>query len=237
MCKVIRIAIVEDEANYRRQLQEYIRRFSSEHGVDFDVAEFQEGTALVEHYRPMWDIILLDIQMPGLDGMETARRIREYDQNVILIFITNLAQFALKGYEVNAYDFVVKPITYPAFAMKLQKISARIESRTEGYVLLPVANGMKKLPASEVLYIEVTNHRLYCHTAEGVLQLTSGTLSALEERLARSSFCRCNSCYLVNLRYVTDIRKDSIVVGGDELAVSRARKKPFLRALTEFVGG
>ena len=67
--------------------------------------------------------------------------------------------------------------------------------------------------------------------------LTSGTLSALEERLAGSSFCRCNSCYLVNLRYVTDIRKDSVVVGGNELAVSRARKKPFLQALTEFVGG
>lgn len=234
---MVRIAIVEDEASYRRELREYISRFSTEHGMEFEITEFQEGTALVENYRPVWDIILLDIQMPGLDGMETAHRIREYDQNAILIFITNLAQFALKGYEVNAYDFVVKPITYPAFAMKLQKITARIESRTEGYVLLPVARGMKKLSVSDIFYVEVINHRLYCHTEEGALQLTSGTLSALEERLVESAFCRCNSCYLVNLRYVTDIRKDSVVVGGDELTISRARKKPFLQALTAFVGG
>lgn len=234
---MVRIAIVEDEAGCRRQLQEYIRRFSSERGVEFDIAEFQEGSALVEHYRPVWDIILLDIQMPGMDGMETARRIREYDQNVVLVFITNLAQFAIKGYEVSAYDFVVKPITYPAFAMKLQKITVRMEGRAEDYVLLPVSSGMKKLAASEIFYIEVINHRLYCHTAEGPCPLTSGTLTALEEKLTGNFFCRCNSCYLVNLRYVTDIRKDSVVVGGDELAVSRARKKPFLQALTEFVGG
>ncbi len=121
---MIRVAIVEDEQAYRVQFQEYIMRFASETGVKFSVSVFSEGIQLVEHYKPVWDIVLLDIQMPGIDGMETAQFIRKKDDSVAIIFITNMAHYALKGYEVGAFDFVIKPIAYPAFSMKLKKFVA-----------------------------------------------------------------------------------------------------------------
>lgn len=237
MCLALRVAIVDDEQSCRDQLKDYIGRFSKQWQVEFEVTSFSIGTDIVEHYRPGWDIILLDIRMAGIDGMEAARRIRSLDEDVVLIFITNMVQYALKGYEVNAYDFVVKPLTYPAFAMKFQKITRWLERRREKYIVLSVPNGMRRESVSDVYYIEVSNHRLLCHTVGGVYPLVSGTLTALEKQLNDPGFYRCNNCYLVNMRHVTGIGGDTVRVGGDELAVSRARKKGFLAALTQFVGG
>lgn len=234
---MLHVAIVDDEQQCRKQLKEYLQRFSLQWQVEFESTEFTNGADLVEHYSPGWDIILLDIQMNGIDGLEAARRIRQLDDEVVLIFITNMAQYALKGYEVNAYDFVVKPITYPAFAMKLQKISHRLEQRREKYIVLSVPNGLRREPISGVYYIEVRNHRLLCHTVEGTFPLVSGTLTALEKQLNDPRFYRCNNCFLVNMQHVTSIGGDTVRVGNDELSVSRARKKGFLSALAQFVGG
>lgn len=234
---MLRIAVVDDEEICVRQLQGYITQFGKQHQIDFEISEYNSGSALVEHYKPGWDIILLDIQMAGLDGMETARRIRTLDEDVVLIFITNMAQYALCGYEVNAYDFVLKPITYPAFSMKMQKITKRLAKTKEKFAILSVPGGFKREPVSDICYIEIQNHRLLCHTVNGIYPLISGTLTALEEQLQSAGFYRCNNCYLVNMRYVTGFASDSVKVGEDELVVSRSRKKGFMEALTQYVGG
>ena len=233
---MIRIAIVEDDGNYRKQLREFTTRFSRETDIALDVSEFSNGIQLTESYKAAYDVIFMDIQMPLLDGLETARRVRQLDQDVILIFVTNMDQYALRGYEVNAYDFVVKPLAYPVFEQKLKKVARILDRRPSKYIMLPLGGSMLKVPTSEVYYIETINHRLYCHTVDGVKAMSSGTLTALETQLASEHFSRCSNCFLVNLRHVTTIQKDSVVVGGDVLKISRPRKKTFLKELTEFVG-
>lgn len=111
-----RIAIVEDEAAVREQLAGYVQRYTRQYGTQFEVTMFTDGVEILEDYRPVYDIIFLDVEMQHLDGMETARRIRELDSDVLLIFITNMAQYAIKGYAVGALDYVLKPVPYFAFS-------------------------------------------------------------------------------------------------------------------------
>ena len=113
---MIRIALVEDEAEVRAQLQGYVQRHTRQYGTEFAVTEFADGMELLDDYRPVYDILFLDVEMKHLDGMETARRVRELDKDVIIVFITNMAQYAIGGYAVGALDYVLKPVPYFAFS-------------------------------------------------------------------------------------------------------------------------
>lgn len=105
---MIRIAIVEDDTGYRSQLGKYIDQYQSDFSETVSVSEFSDGLEIVEKYKSEYDIILMDIQMKHMDGMQAAMRIRDIDKNVIIIFITNSAQFAVQGYKVEALDYVLK---------------------------------------------------------------------------------------------------------------------------------
>lgn len=118
---MVRIAIAEDDPAYRATLEEYLDRYRRENGLEAEVTTFSDGLALTEGYRPVYDLLLLDIEMPNLDGMSAAEKIRSSDPEVVIIFITNMAQYAIKGYQVDALDYVLKPVSYAAFAFKLKK--------------------------------------------------------------------------------------------------------------------
>ena len=112
---MIRIAIVEDEVEYQNQLMDYLSRFAEESGEVIDALTFSDGDEIVSSYSAQFDIILMDVQMSFMDGMAAAEAIREIDKEVVIIFITNMAQFAIKGYAVDALDYVLKPVSYFAF--------------------------------------------------------------------------------------------------------------------------
>ena len=126
-----RIAIVEDEAAVREQLAGYVQRYTRQYGTPFEVTEFADGMEILENYRPQFDIIFLDVEMKHLDGMETARRIRERDGGVLIVFITNMAQYAIRGYAVGALDYVLKPVPYFAFSQQLRKAEEQLRRHEE----------------------------------------------------------------------------------------------------------
>lgn len=229
---MLRIAVVEDDAGQAGQLVQYLERYGTENGEDIRSTVFRDGLDIVEDYQPVWDIILLDIEMPLLDGMTAAERIRALDPTVILIFITNMAQYAIKGYEVNALDFVLKPVNYYAFRMKLHKASRVLGERSTASVLVHADGGTRKLPISSLRYIEVRDHRLIYHSTEGDFALF-GSLKELESSLGQN-FARCNHCYLVHLRFVDGVQGDSVLVGEDALKISRTRKKAFMQQLSDY---
>lgn len=233
---MLRIAIAEDESACVRQLEGYLERYRGESGEQLEVRVFADGQTLVEEYRPIYDLVLLDIEMPRLDGMSAAKRLREMDKTVIIIFITNMAQYAIRGYEVDAMDFVLKPMSYQAFAFKMRKVTAALQQRRQSSVVLQLAGGVKKLLTDEICYIETISHRLYIHTVDGVVT-APGTLREIEEQLSGFHFSRCNKCYLVNLRHVGEVRQNLVLVGKNELLISRPRKKEFLQELTDYLGG
>ena len=233
---MIRVAIVEDEAEIREQLMGYVQRYTRQYGTAFEVKTFADGLEILEDYRPAYDLILLDIEMKHLDGMETARRIRELDPEVMLVFITNMAQYAIKGYAVGALDYVLKPVPYFAFSQQLQKVEEQLRRRTRHYLAVPVEGGLRRLDTSLIYYIESEGHRVRFYTEEGDFA-APGALKALEEKLADRPFARCNSGYLVNLAQVQAVQQNTVQVGPYELQVSRPKRKSFLAALTDYIGG
>ena len=231
-----RIAIVEDEAAVREQLAGYVQRYTRQYGTPFEVTEFADGMEILEDYRPQFDIIFLDVEMKHLDGMETARRIRERDGGVLIVFITNMAQYAIRGYAVGALDYVLKPVPYFAFSQQLQKALGQLEKRERHYLAVAVDGGMRRLDAAEIYYLESEGHKVHFYTEKEDF-MVPGTLKNYEEKLVGRAFARCNSGYLVNLAQVSGVQQDMVQVGPYALQISRPRRKAFMAELADYIGG
>lgn len=232
---MFRIAIVEDDESSAMLLAEYIEQYQSEYGESFDVRWFQDGEAIVEEYTPAFDIIFLDIEMRHMDGMRAAEEIRKLDRDVILIFVTHMAQYAIRGYSVGALNFLLKPLPYFAFSQQMKSSLEKLKKRSRHFLVLPFASGAMKIDFSDIIYIESFRHEMIFHTRTGQLH-GSGTMKELEKKLGQAGFYRCNHGYLVNLLYVKSIKGNWALVDKYELAISRSRKKGFMEALTEYAG-
>ena len=232
---MIRIALVEDEAEVRAQLQGYVQRHTRQYGTEFAVTEFADGMELLDDYRPVYDILFLDVEMKHLDGMETARRVRELDKDVIIVFITNMAQYAIRGYAVDALDYVLKPVSYFAFSQRLNRAISRMKKRTDKTIMVNIKGGTVRINLANIFYIESQGHTLILHTILGDYE-TIGTMKEMEEKLDGMSFCRGNKGYLINLQHVDSVQDGCAVVRGEQLVLSRARKKEFMECLTEYWG-
>ena len=211
-------------------------QYAAEEGQEFEISVFYDGAEILENYVPKYDLILLDIEMQKINGMDAAEKIRETDENVVLMFITNMAQYAIRGYSVGTLDFVMKPITYYTFSMKIKRALKRVQKREISSILLTLPDGVKKLEARQIYYLEVQNRQLHYHTDEGEI-VVRGSLQSAENLLPSDTFAKCNHWYLVNLMHVTEVRKNTAVVGPFELEISRRNRSGFLEALTKYMGG
>lgn len=231
------VAIVEDTQKEADLLKEHFLKYSEEQRVSFQIAIFSSGDDFLINYRPIYDLVLLDIGLPGLNGMGVAARLRETDQSVTLIFVTSMAQFAAQGYEVDAVDFIVKPVAYGNFRLKMKRILNRLQTRRYSELVISQGENLYRVSASQIRYIEISNHCLIYHTADGSIE-AYGSLKKVEEQLGSKMFVRCNSCYMINLEYVQSIQEDFVVlIDGTRLKMSRLKRKPFVQALNNYLGG
>ena len=232
----MRIAVVEDLEDEAQQLTKCIEQYGREKNELFAVERFSDGLAFIEGYEPRYDIIFMDINMPLMSGLSAAKRLRIVDPGVCLIFVTQMAQYALNGYEVGASDYILKPVTYGSFALRFDKAVASAKSNQHHAILLKTQSGLSRIDTDSICYVEVDKHLVVYHTVNGDLESWE-SLKSVEEKLGLltgSRFVRCNNCFLVNLHYVNRIDGDILWVGDSRLKISRARKRSFLNALTAF---
>ena len=231
---MLQIAIVEDEKGEAEVLKNYIARFEKENEQPCQVDVFSDGLAFLDGYKHAHDVIFMDIEMPHLNGMETAKRLRELNEEVPLVFVTNMKQYAIEGYSVSALDFILKPINYYRLASILKKLAKNVQKRgAEKYVR---AEGrIIQVKLDSIYYVEVNGRDIIYHTETQDIR-TYGKLKDLEEEFAPNGFVRCHNAYLINLKHVKSVEKDSVTVGNSEIAVSRNRRKDLLRAMGLYLG-
>lgn len=239
------IAIIEDSEPEEERLAEHLARYGREHGESFQISWFTTAEEFLTQRRA-FDLIFFDIDLPGeVDGMEAAHLLRTYDTETPLIFVTNLAQYAVKGYEVEALDFMVKPVSYHDFSLRMDK-AMRLMARTDGQtVTLSLSGGgMRVVAVADIAYVEIANHDLIWHltgpAAAGgsTTARERRTLTQAEAALPDGRFVRVSNSCLANMGHIEVVHGDSISMDtGDELYFSRSRKRPALEKIAAYLGG
>ncbi|MFA6829426.1 MAG: LytTR family DNA-binding domain-containing protein [Bacilli bacterium] len=233
---MINIAIVEDEKKEQELLASYFSKLFKESNTQYTSEFFSDAESFLKTFAySKYDLIMMDIELPGINGMKASSVLREIDPDVVLIFMTNLAQYAIDGYKVKATDYIVKPIAYWDFEKRISTISKRIESRIKTKIVILENDKKIVVPMRDIFYIEVSGHQVIYHTLNGDYRNYT-SLKELAQQLVGSGFSLCNSCFLVNLAYVESVEGYTAVVHGDKLLISHPKRKPFLNDLNKFYG-
>ena len=211
-------------------------KYSKEKNVQFDIQTFESGDAFLIRFKSQFDFIILDINLSAMNGIDVARSVRTKDEEVIIMFATNLAKYATNGYEVDAIDFALKPLTYASFYLRLERVMKKLNKKSDSFLVVPSDGGFSKINVNDVLYVEVISHDIIFHMISGQSITTSGTLKKYDEKLKDLWFIRCNSCYLVNAHKIKRVEKLDIQLVNDEvIAISHPKKKSFMESFKKYV--
>lgn len=232
----MRVALVDDSLDDASLLEKYLQQYCREKSLTCTHVHYKSGTDFLEHYQPRFDLVIMDIDMPGISGVDAARRLRADGDNVVLMFVTNMPQYALAGFEVEAVDYILKPVTYQTFALKLERALRFVLRNREEQLALRTAEGLVSVSTADILYVESVLHYLIYNTVNGEHKVR-GTMAQAEKELQPFRFARCSSGLLVNLRYVKSIEKEDVVLGDVRLKMSRGKRLEFMNAFTRYLGG
>lgn len=230
---MVNIAILEDDAGDEASLEQSLQRYAQEQRELFSIRSFSDPAVFLQNSPSAFDLIFLDIDLPTMTGMELARQIRRRDSLVTLIFVTNLEKYAVSGYSVGAFDFVVKPINYYRFASMLRRALRSIAARQPREVVIQTSGGITRLNVTQLYYVEIRDHLLIYHTV-GENLTAWGKMSDVEAQLAPYDFARCSTSHLVNLRFVDSVEGSDVLVAGTRLPISQRRRKAFYSAVTSY---
>lgn len=232
---MIHIAIVEDEEKEIEQISTLLRCYFEEKNEAVDIVVFHDGSELIHHYPQELDLICLDIEMKQMNGLECAHKIRQQDTDVILLFITNMVQYATEGYAVDAIDFVVKPVQYLFFKDRLERIFNRLQEKKKQIIDIRFKKETLYLNVHDIVYIETDGKRNIIHLKSHD-QLCSQSMQSLERKLQEYSFFRCHTAYLINLKWIETVGPKSVIIQGKVLPVSKYRSKELIKRITNYVG-
>ncbi len=225
------IAVCDDEKIFREKVVSMLAQYRKENACTFEIASFASGKELL-NYEGTYFLVLLDIEMPGIGGMETARRIKEKNKDIIVVFLTSHAQMMQKAFEVRAFRYLLKPISMIDIDQCLNAVMAELEEET---VILS-REGMDKLVSiRKILYIEAGIKNTIVRTEEGTYA-SKNNMAEWEDRLTDGSFFRCHKTYFVNLAYVDEIQKEyATLYNRERVAVSRRQRKEFEKRILQYI--
>lgn len=221
----MRIAICEDNKDHAEILKRMVKCWADQEKIKVDIGYYQSAEQFMFLMKDElhYDIAFLDIQMGNMNGLQLAKLIRKEDKNIILIFTTGLKDYAVKGYEVSAFRYLVKPIQQHEVNEALTKSSIMLESNKKDAVIINVNGEIRRIHKDDIYYIEVEDHYIVVQTKTETIRFKA-KLKDFEQQFEEPQFCKCHRSAIVNLHYVEKISKDGIWVdGGQVLPISRLR--------------
>ena len=235
---MLNIIILEDQAEQAERLSRMLERYAEAHdGFSYNLRIYDRSVPFLTEYKCDADLLFLDIQIPDMLGMDAAKRIRQMDNRVMIIFITMLTQYAIERYSVGAFDYVLKPVRYEEFSTKMDRVCRMLAHQNTSMTLeVRTKEEMRRISADDITFIEVSNHDVLIHTDSEIIRQW-GSLKTYEEQLAPVHFVRCSASFLVNLKYVRAVNGNTVMVHGHELPISSSKRKEFLMALAQYKGG
>ncbi len=230
----MRIAVCDDEEQYCMQMQSRIEAWY--HSLDVVVDTYLSGKDLLKRFdRQGYDPVFLDIEMPGVDGISLAKKLRERDEEIVLVFLTSHVEYALKGYGMNVLRYLTKPVREETLKEVLCYVMEKMQSKRR--LWLKTETGEEGVALSEILYLEAQNQNVSVVTAEQSY-LIRYNLGDFERELREDGFIRIHRGYLVSLGKVIGVQKNEVVLTGDiRLPLSRTREKSFKEALYHYIKG
>ena len=236
---MVTIYFVEDQKEDQELLSGYLERFEKENAMRFDVRSFSNASLFLSQYKFDGDIIFMDIDMPGINGFEASVELRKSDARSVLIFLTNLQQYAIKGYSVNAFDFIAKPLSYYQFSTLMRRALKKASLDKESDVVINSHNQIFKLDIKSLTYIEIINHQLIYHTDERDYPCWE-TMSSIKDKFLKKGFYSASVSVLVNLRRVDSIASNVVTLNDAKktrIFLARSQKKSFAEAFTSYITG
>lgn len=228
----MRIAICDDQLQCRKQTEEAVRECLK--GLEYGVELFKDGFEFLQAFgRKPYDLVLLDIEMPKIDGISLAKELRKLHKDVPIVFLTSHIEYALEGYEVNALRYLTKPVSIP----KLREVLSCVWQRMQKQRILWVKTelGDQKLPVREIVFMEAQNQNILIYTTGEVYSIRYN-LADYQQELAADGFFRIHRGYLVSLGHVKSVGKCELTMdNGAVLPVSRAKEKELKEALFQYI--
>lgn len=219
----MKIAICDDDSRELDRILSFIDTYRRESRVQIIYKAFQSATELISNVSSGdFSILLMDILMPGINGMQAAHEIRGFDAGVKIVFLTSSPEFAVESYAVKAYDYILKPVSKDKLFSILDAVIADEQKPLEG-LTVKTQSGMTRILFSRLAFVEIMNKKLYFHLADGSVQEVTSSLAAFEEELlARAEFVKVHRSFIVNLWQVSELgSKELITHAGKTVPISR----------------
>lgn len=233
---MVSIAVCDDELLDCLTISAQIRTIMEEMGAAFCVEQFQSGRQLLKSLG-RFDVIFLDILMEGMDGMETARQCRRMDFDRMLVFFSSSRDYVFDAYDVEAFQYLVKPIEDKKLKKVLQKAVRKMEERSQAFILVSRDRQKRKLFLDDIYYFEIRGRMIDIHGTGGVFSYYE-QIGILERELQGKGFFRCHKSYLVNLKYVDVYNRQELVLdNGERIAIAKRRYEAFCEEILKYMRG